>query len=103
MTLFACAGCHEPQPRPGHRCPSPPEGRIIPGQRIHLARAWTQLRAFQLAPMDCAERVILVVAQLVSEPGHPDVDRAQLAAAITEPDTIDLALDLLAEAGVPCA
>lgn len=99
--LFACAGCHAPQPGPGHRCPSPPEGRVIPGGRIRAASAYLLDRGDELLGFTCAERVLVALGALLASGGI--IDGADLAAATTEPDTVDLALHLLAEAGLHCA
>lgn len=99
--LFACAGCHTPSPRPGHRCPSPPAGRVIPGQRIRAARDYLAARTELLDRLPCPERVLLALGALVA--GVGSIDCVDLLAALTEPDTVELALALLDEIGVPCA
>lgn len=84
---------------------TPTGERIITGSTIRAARAWTAARvdvlADVLADWTCAERVLAVVGALVA--GVGSIDTEDLDRALREPETVDCALDLLAELGVGCA
>lgn len=76
--------------------------RVIPGSVLRDAREWIEDQRGHLAHFDCVGRVLATVGFLVGDAAGgvvPDV----LAAALREVDTVDLALDLLADAGLGCA
>ncbi len=75
--------------------------RVIPGAQLRLTRDAITDHADQLRTFDCTGRVLAVVGWLVGDAAGgivPDV----LAAALREVDTVDLALDLLTDAGLGC-
>lgn len=76
--------------------------RVVSGTVLRQTREWIADCAELLADWTCAERVLAVVAQLVGDAAGGVVADALLA-ALREVDTVDLALDLLSDAGVPCA
>ncbi len=77
--------------------------RVIPGAAHRAARDFLAHNTDQLAGFTCAERVTAVVAVLVTPPGDAEFTGADLLAALREPDTVDLALDMLTDAGLGCA
>lgn len=79
---------------PAHARPAGP--RRITANTYRAAAAWTAATCFD--GWAWADRVTAVVAALIEDP-RGVVDGDDLAAALREPATVDVALDLLARAG----
>lgn len=83
------------------RPPAPDPGeRVITGAQLRSTREWLAARTDVLADWTCAERVLATVGALVA--GGGTVAGDDLAAALRDQDTVDVALDLLTDAGVGC-
>lgn len=80
---------------------APTTDRVIPGANHRSARDWLEARAELLADWSCSERVLVTVAALLA--GVGSIDREDLQAALREVETVDCALDLLADVGLGCA
>jgi len=80
---------------------TPTPDRVVTGAQMRDARAWTEQHRGWLEAWTCAERVLAVTGVLISD-GTGAVDNADLQAAIRDPDTVDLTLDLLQDLGLGC-
>ena len=80
--------------------PLTPARRRITANRYRAAHAWTRAQCFDGWPWP--DRVMAVVAALI-EDDHGVVHGDDLADAIREPATVDVALDLLRLSGASCA
>lgn len=74
--------------------------RRITAARYRAAHAWTRAQCFDGWPW--SDRVMAVVAALI-EDDRGIVHGDDLATAIREPATVDVALDLLGLSGASCA
>lgn len=77
-----------------------PAGRILTAARYRSVAEWTRTQCFD--GWSWADKVMAVVAALI-EDEHGIVHGDELARAVAEPATVDVALDLLGASGAACA
>lgn len=90
-----------PAPAPAPAFLAPTLARVIPGAAIRSTRDWlTADHADVFADWTCAERVLATIGALLA--GVGSFQCSELLDALTDPDVVDLALDLLTDTGLGC-